>query len=133
MVRKTPRFGRLKSGDPDQKLPVLVEEVGTAPRRDHKRNGRKPSMLTILSGLMIVSAFGFGYGINSGSSESLAVTLPETNCNIKGNVSINTGKRIYHVPGQTDYDATRISPRYGERWFCSEEEAQRAGWRKARN
>lgn len=55
-----------------------------------------------------------------------------SNCNIKGNVSINTGERIYHVPGQMFYDDTRIRPEYGERWFCSEAEARAAGWRKAR-
>lgn len=52
-------------------------------------------------------------------------------CNIKGNVSINSGERIYHVRGQEYYEATGISPQYGERWFCSEEEARAAGWRKA--
>lgn len=52
-------------------------------------------------------------------------------CNIKGNVSINSGERIYHIPGQHYYEATKISPQYGERWFCSEEEARAAGWRKA--
>jgi hypothetical protein len=52
-------------------------------------------------------------------------------CRIKGNVSIDTGERIYHLPGQPYYAATRISPEYGERWFCSEAEARRAGWRKA--
>ncbi len=53
-------------------------------------------------------------------------------CPIKGNISINTGERIYHVPGQEYYDETIISPQYGERWFCSEAEARAAGWRKAR-
>ncbi|MCZ4088678.1 sunset domain-containing protein [Sinorhizobium psoraleae] len=52
-------------------------------------------------------------------------------CNIKGNVSIDTGERIFHVPGQKYYAQTRIGPEYGERWFCSEEEAWAAGWRKA--
>ena len=51
---------------------------------------------------------------------------------IKGNISINTGERIYHVPGQEHYWETKISPQYGERWFCSESEARAAGWRKAR-
>ncbi len=55
-----------------------------------------------------------------------------TSCNIKGNISINTGEKIFHVPGQKYYSQTKISPRYGERWFCSEEEAYAAGWRKAR-
>lgn len=54
-----------------------------------------------------------------------------TACNIKGNVSINSGERIFHVPGQHYYEATKISPQYGERWFCSEQEARAAGWRKA--
>ncbi len=52
-------------------------------------------------------------------------------CSIKGNISINSGERIYHVSGQQDYLATKISPQYGERWFCSEEDARAAGWRKA--
>jgi len=51
---------------------------------------------------------------------------------IKGNVSYETGEKIYHVPGQEYYGATVINPGYGERWFCTEDEAQGAGWRKAR-
>jgi hypothetical protein len=52
-------------------------------------------------------------------------------CVIKGNVSINSRERIYHVPGQEYYASTKISPEYSERWFCSEAEARAAGWRKA--
>lgn len=52
-------------------------------------------------------------------------------CNIKGNVSIDSGRKIYHVPGQEDYKATIISWNHGERWFCSEADAVRAGWRRA--
>jgi hypothetical protein len=55
-----------------------------------------------------------------------------SDCVIKGNVSINSGERIYHVPGQKYYAATKIRSRYGERWFCSEADARAAGWRKAR-
>lgn len=58
---------------------------------------------------------------------------PPTVCIIKGNVSFNTGERIYHVPGCPYYDATVIDERYGERWFCSEDEARANGWRKAWN
>jgi hypothetical protein len=53
-------------------------------------------------------------------------------CNIKGNISQNTGERIYHVPGGEYYGPTVISPQYGERWFCSEQEARAAGWRRSR-
>lgn len=52
-------------------------------------------------------------------------------CKIKGNISINSGERIFHVPGQHYYAATKIRPDYGERWFCSEAQARAAGWRKA--
>lgn len=64
----------------------------------------------------------------------LAIQIgPEfTSCNIKGNISYNTGEKIYHVPGQEYYSETRISLLKGERWFCSEEEARAAGWRKSR-
>ena len=51
--------------------------------------------------------------------------------NIKGNVSTR-GERIYHMPGQRYYDETRISASHGERWFCSEDEARAADWRRSR-
>jgi len=48
---------------------------------------------------------------------------------IAGNIS--GGGRIYHVPGQRDYDRVRIDPSRGERWFCTEDEARASGWRPA--
>lgn len=57
--------------------------------------------------------------------------LGGSGCTIKGNISAK-GERIYHMPGQKYYAQTRISESKGERWFCSEEEARQAGWRKAR-
>ncbi len=60
------------------------------------------------------------------------VSTPQTSgCNIKGNIS-KKGERIYHVPGQKYYDKTVISEGEGERWFCSEDEARKAGWRKSK-
>ena len=52
-------------------------------------------------------------------------------CDIKGNISRNSGRRLYHMPGDRDYARTRISSSRGERWFCSEAEARSAGWRRA--
>ncbi len=52
-------------------------------------------------------------------------------CKIKGNIS-RKGARIFHVPGQSYYEATSIRTDEGERWFCTEAEARAAGWRKAR-
>ncbi len=51
-------------------------------------------------------------------------------CQIKGNIS-RSGERIYHVPGARDYGPTRIDESKGERWFCSEAEARKAGWRRS--
>ncbi|MBB3712136.1 endonuclease YncB(thermonuclease family) [Limimaricola variabilis] len=50
-------------------------------------------------------------------------------CAIKGNIS--GGGRIYHMPGDPYYGRTKIDTGAGERWFCSEAEARRAGWRHA--
>ena len=63
------------------------------------------------------------------AARTRAEPVPE-GCPIKGNIS-NSG-RIYHLPGQADYARTRVTESKGERWFCSEAEAQAAGWRKAR-
>ena len=66
----------------------------------------------------------------SAQSEGRATPTPE--CRIKGNISTKTGERIYHLPGQRFYNQTRIDPSKGERWFCSEDDAKRAGWRKSK-
>jgi hypothetical protein len=47
----------------------------------------------------------------------------------EGNISKPSGERIYHVPGSSSYEETRIDEADGERWFCTEEDARRAGWR----
>lgn len=65
--------------------------------------------------------------------ERLTATLSDEapgDCAIKGNIS-SSGERIYHVPGGRWYERTRIDKDQGERWFCSEEKARAAGWRRA--
>lgn len=52
-------------------------------------------------------------------------------CLIKGNIS-SSGEKIYHVPGQRYYERTKIEESKGERWFCSEEDAVSASWRKSK-
>lgn len=66
-----------------------------------------------------------------GRATAATARQQQTQCNIKGNVSYNSGKRLYHMPGDPDYPDTRISAARGERWFCSEAEARRAGWTRA--
>jgi len=60
-----------------------------------------------------------------------AETSAPEGCAIKGNVSDNG--RIYHMPWGASYGRVSIDDRRGERWFCSESEAEAAGWRPAAN
>lgn len=53
-------------------------------------------------------------------------------CNIKGNINAKKEK-IFHSPGCGSYNNTVIDESAGEKWFCSEQEALNAGWRKALN
>ncbi len=58
-------------------------------------------------------------------------TGSDRKCAIKGNIS-GSG-RIYHVPGSRHYERTVIDEASGERWSCSVEEAEAAGWRAPRS
>lgn len=49
-------------------------------------------------------------------------------CAIKGNVN-KKGEKIYHVPGSTYYKRTVVDPTNGDKWFCSVQEAESAGFR----
>jgi len=71
---------------------------------------------------------------NTGSQVSPAIQKVEEgteDCVIKGNIS-SSGEKIYHVPSQRYYNQTVITTSKGERWFCNEEEAKKAGWRKSK-
>ena len=66
----------------------------------------------------------------SGQRQATNVSGAPDGCVIKGNIS--SDGQIYHLPGQQNYADTRITAARGERWFCTEAEAQTAGWRRAR-
>lgn len=66
------------------------------------------------------------------TAEAPAAVSGGSTCTIKGNISAE-GERIYHVLGCQSYERTVITEAKEERWFCSEEEARAAGWRKALN
>jgi hypothetical protein len=93
--------------------------------------GNIPGLVAV--SLALVGGYVLGDGRTSGPSASPArIVSASQSCDIKGNVSIGTGERIYHVPGQKYYDDTIIRPEFGERWFCSENEARAAGWRRSK-
>lgn len=57
----------------------------------------------------------------------------DPNCIIKGNISEKSFGRTYLVPGCDNYERVKIDTSKGEMYFCSEEEAEEAGFRKATN
>lgn len=67
--------------------------------------------------------------------EGMAEKIIEYNndgCFIKGNINAK-GEKIYHTPNCEYYRQTVIDENRGEKWFCAEQEALDAGWRKAFN
>jgi phosphatidylserine/phosphatidylglycerophosphate/cardiolipin synthase-like enzyme len=66
----------------------------------------------------------------------VAAPPPDPACPIKGNVNAK-GERIYHKPGDQNYDRVIMANcdhgicTHGKRWFCSDAEAEAAGWRHA--
>lgn len=54
-------------------------------------------------------------------------------CRIKGNNSRDTGKKIYHFPGCNNYSQIIVEKFGGDDWFCSEKEAEKAGFKKSEN
>ncbi len=79
--------------------------------------------------LAIITIFSANFGANR--SPYLITSITKPGCNIKGNISIDTSRKLYHLPGMEDYETTIIDPAKGERLFCSEAEANSSGWIKA--
>jgi hypothetical protein len=52
-------------------------------------------------------------------------------CNIKGNIDKNSTKRLYYYPGCAQYEFTIVEKDLGENWFCTEKEAQAAGFTRS--
>ncbi|MGB9707123.1 MAG: hypothetical protein ACPLXP_03565, partial [Microgenomates group bacterium] len=54
-------------------------------------------------------------------------------CLIKGNVDKHSSAKTYYFPGCANYQITIVEKDLGEGWFCSEKEAQAAGFVKSQN
>jgi len=91
------------------------------------------TMCRLIKGIVILAAIAFAVNRWVPLSTLLHTSLEGSsgNCRIKGNISFTTGERIHHVPGGKWYNETTIDTSQGERWFCSEEEARAAGWRRS--
>lgn len=54
---------------------------------------------------------------------------PAEVCDVKGIVT-EEGHRVYYVPTDKDYDGLTVTAARGERYFCSDDEAELAGWKR---
>lgn len=54
-------------------------------------------------------------------------------CIIKGNISTRGYGKVYFIPGCDNYEKVKIDFTKGEKYFCTEKEAEAAGFRKATN
>jgi micrococcal nuclease len=59
------------------------------------------------------------------------VPPPNERCTIKGNIS-EVGK-MYFTPQCRSYTVIKVSPSQGESYFCTEKEAEKAGFTRSRN
>jgi len=50
-------------------------------------------------------------------------------CMVKGDIS-ETNERLYYSPLDQEYESIVITPETGERYFCGDDEARQAGWRR---
>jgi len=65
-------------------------------------------------------------GIYSSRCRNLA---PPGQCQVKGN--LRAGLKQYYLPGCREYTQVIVDEAYGDQWFCSESEAQSAGFSPA--
>lgn len=106
---------------------------GVAPgHQPTKHTLKKRGVLKTVVGIGILAVIVlFTMLLSRSRSLSPITSIAKPGCAIKGNISINTGNKVYHVRGMEDYESTVIDPASGERWFCTESEAIANGWRKA--
>lgn len=126
---------RLESDGKVRATKVSIQDVAS-----RRITSRTQSLGSNLQGRMIETAIRFIVLIAIGvvvtkftpsRSPSLITAVTKPNCKVKGNISVSSGNKIYHVLGMEDYESTVINEGAGERWFCSESEATSAGWKKA--
>ncbi len=111
------------------------------PKKQKRKKGRPVEILISLGVIAFIAIIAKGFSASDSPSPSTPnpdtvssnpnTSINQPGCNIKGNISHNTGSKVYHIPGMEDYESTVIDPFKGEKWFCSESEAIANGWRKA--
>jgi micrococcal nuclease len=142
-VSETDEFGRLLRYvwlNPGQMVNAVLVGEGYAESKAYPPDVRHQDLLDQLEATALAEGLGiWGPACAETETPTAVANAAPGSCEysgtsepvIKGNISQNSGEKIYHVPGQENYEPTRINEAAGERWFCTESEAVSAGWRKA--
>lgn len=65
-----------------------------------------------------------------GESCTQTINSNKSSCSIKGN-TLQGKSSIYHLPTCNSYKTAQVQLYLGDQWFCTEKEAQQAGFTKA--
>jgi len=79
---------------------------------------------------VLVSASEFAHEQNKGLW-SFCAPDPNVGCQVKGNYDKH-GHRFYHLPEFRHYPQVKVNLENGDQWFCTEKEAQKAGFTRGR-
>ena len=99
---------------------VMLEE-GLA-RTDYKKNSQRDKMTAAYHTAKDGKIGIFGLDCKQ-------VEPTNEDCKIKGNIDTNTGYKVYHLPKCQQYGRVVIDLDRGEKWFCDEQEAIKAGFK----
>jgi len=103
-----------------------------SPKARPKQPQTKNRFVDTLWGFVILAIIAIlARQLNQDPVSPTTTSTSQSDCVIKGNISIETGNKLYHLPGMEDYEITVINLTTGERWFCTEAEAIANGWQKA--
>jgi len=108
-----------------------IKVTYSSEKKEKKRSFIENKLTWLIVAIVIIGGI-VGY-IKYNNHQAYLATAPGcAHPTIKGNISFTNGDKIYHVPGDRTYKLTYIDTSKGERWFCTVQDAQAAGWRAPR-
>ena len=156
-----PETGRCLANEAKQLLSDLILNKPIEMKEEHRDNFNRRMGLVYLNDTLIntrlieeglgkpdytknshsdefIDAFNYAkehnLGVNSDVCKKTNADLPpDPNCTIKGNIDKATGDHFYHLPSCRHYAQIVLDLDSGEDYFCSEKEAQTAGFTLAKD
>lgn len=105
---------------------ILVNEVMVrAGLVDYRQGGPEAERLKK------ANLYARGNKIGIYSEKCFQTTPPKSNCAIKGNFDEDKRIKVYYKPSCGFYSLVNVELYQGDNWFCTENEAQKAGFKKA--